>query len=94
MDKPLFYVSILLLWIISLMVCLNLSRYQVQYDRVNGVALVIDKWNGTVRTVPLDQHKSSLQEPKGDSSLKENKMKTGRKEASLIIIEGIQNKEP
>jgi hypothetical protein len=94
MDKPFFYVSILLIWIIGLMIFLNLSRYQVQFDRVNRVALVVDKWNGTVQTVPLGKHNSSLQEPKKSLSSKENDMKEERKEATPVIIEGIQNKEP
>jgi len=76
------------------MICLNLSRYQVQYDRVNGVALVVDKWHGTLQTVPLNQHKTSLQEANKASSMKEDDMKAGRKESTPIIVEGIQNKEP
>lgn len=97
MDKPLLTVAIVLLWIISLLIYLNFNRYQVHYDRDRGVASVVDKWRGTVQTVPLNEQKFFVQEPRKAFSLKndgDNNMKAQKQKITPAVIEGIQNKEP
>ncbi len=97
MDKPLICAAIVLLWIISLLIYLNLNRYQVQYDRARGIAVVVDKWNEKVQTVNLNQQDAVSERPKKALSSQNDindRLKPRERKTPPEVIEGIQNKEP
>ncbi len=97
MDRPLLCAAVVLLWIISFLIYLNLSRYQVQYDRGRGIAVVVDKWNGKVQTVHLNKQNPVSERPKKTPALEndvQDRLKSKERKIALGVIEGIQNKEP
>ena len=97
MNKPILCTVIVLLWIISLVMYLIWNRYQVQYDYSKGVAVIVDKWDGTVQSFNLKQRDIALGGYKKNSTFENNiNSRPQPKEQRILpeIIEGIQNKEP
>ena len=96
-NKPLIYLVIVILWITALVAYLLMNRYQVRYDHGNGATSVLDKWTGTVQTIPVDKKDAFSKGPDKAYPKKndvENSVKARAPKPMPAIIDGIQNKEP
>ena len=97
MNKPFIYVVIVILWITALVAYLLMNRYQVRYDHGNGATSVLDKWTGTVQTIPVNKKDASskgLNKAYPKRNDVGNSMKARTPKPMPAIIDGIQNKEP
>ena len=96
-NKPFIFVVIVILWITALVAYLLMNRYQVRYDHGNGTTSVLDKWTGTVQTIPVDKKDASSKGPNKAYPKRNdvgNSVKTGAPKPMPAIIDGIHNKEP
>jgi hypothetical protein len=87
-NKPSVIIVVVILWITALAAYLILNRYQVRYDQGEGVAIILDMWNGKVQAMQVN----------GGNAPQKNDAKNSVKEKeprSMPELEGtIQNKKP